>query len=75
MKIFIILTFGILLTPLLIDANEKQKPEKSTEEILFEPIETIITASKREQRIQDSPSTISFRCSMSLSSDDLPRHP
>ena len=52
---------GILLTPLLIDAHEKyQKPKKSTEEILFEPIETIITASKREQRIQDSPSTISI---------------
>jgi len=62
MNNFILLILsGILLNPLLIGAQEKyQKPKKSTEEILFEPIETIITASKREQRIQDSPSTISI---------------
>jgi len=36
-----------------------QKTSISTEEVLFAPIETIISASKREQRIQDSPSTIS----------------
>ncbi|MFC1561567.1 TonB-dependent receptor plug domain-containing protein [candidate division KSB1 bacterium] len=36
-----------------------QQKTKLTEESLFEQIETIITASKREQRIQDSPSTIS----------------
>jgi len=59
--ILLIVILEILLTPILIDANEKyQRQKKSTEEILFEPIETIITASKREQRIQDSPSTISI---------------
>lgn len=59
--ILLIIILEILLTPLLIDAHEKyQRQKKSTEEILFEPIETIITASKREQRIQDSPSTISI---------------
>jgi len=36
-----------------------QHPKNITEEVLFEQIETVITASKREQRIQDSPATIS----------------
>ena len=60
-NIIILLVFGILLNPLLVKGEEReQKSKKSTEEILFEPMETIITASKREQRIQDSPSTISI---------------
>ncbi|NVM04154.1 MAG: TonB-dependent receptor, partial [Candidatus Helarchaeota archaeon] len=64
MKSTKLITFSILLiflgALLIKDESKAQKPKSSTEEILFEPIETIVTASKREQRIQDSPSTISI---------------
>lgn len=61
MKHFILLIIlGLSINFLLINAQERYEKRRATEEILFEPIETIITASKREQRIQDSPATISI---------------
>jgi len=61
---FLMLILYLILISFLVQllfANEciAQKLTLSTEEILFEPIGSIISASKREQRIQDSPSTIS----------------
>ena len=68
MKRFLILLLsGIFFIPIFVFGDEKDEMQKkSTEEILFEPIKMIITASKREQRIQDSPSAISI-----ITEDDI----
>ncbi|MFC1492954.1 TonB-dependent receptor plug domain-containing protein [candidate division KSB1 bacterium] len=61
MKCFVcVFVVGIMLALFPEDGLCRYKQEeKTTEEFFFKNIETIITASKREQRIQDSPSSIS----------------